>query len=317
MGHLPQYYTADPNNGKRNMRDNWQEVTDRILHELENGALPWVKPWSSTAGANVPCNAVTNRPYSGTNVVLLWISAQGKFPTPRYLTFNQAKAAGGMVRKGEHGYRVVFVKQLIVKGEENETRPRTIPMLREFTVFNVAQCDGLPDNVTNGKPARVRNAGTRDELADAFVATTGATINEGSGEAYYAPGADYISLPTFAAFKSPDHYYNTAFHELGHWTGHKSRLDRDLKHRFGTEAYAAEELVAELTAAFLCAEFSFDGELRHAGYIASWIKLLKGDKKAFFTAASKAQQAADYMRQLALGDSVEGAEGDVELAVAA
>jgi antirestriction protein ArdC len=134
------------------------------------------------------------------------------------------------------------------------------------------------------------------------VTRPGAAIREGFGEAYYRPSDDYISLPRFEAFRSAAHFYGVAFHELGHWTGHKSRLDRDLRHRFGERAYAAEELVAELCAAFLCAEFSIDGDLRHAGYIASWIGLLKADNRAFFTACSKAQAAADYLRGLALGD---------------
>jgi antirestriction protein ArdC len=218
------------------MRDLYTEVSSRIIAELESGALPWVKPWSATPGQNVPCNAVSNRPYSG---------------------------------------------------------------------CNVAQCDNLPEHIVNGKPQRVRNPDTRDELADSFMAATNADIKEGAGEAYYQPGHDFINMPAFAAFKGADHFYNVAFHELTHWTGHKSRLDRDLRGRFDRQAYAAEELIAELGAAFLAAEFGFDGDVRHAGYIASWIGLLKSDKRAFFTAASKAQQAADYLRGLALREPVE------------
>jgi antirestriction protein ArdC len=129
---------------------------------------------------------------------------------------------------------------------------------------------------------------------------TGASIREGYGEAYYRPGDDFISLPRFEAFNSAAHFYGTAFHELGHWTGHKSRLDRDLRHRFGEKAYAAEELIAELCAAFLCAEFSINGDLRHAAYIQTWIGLLRADSRAFFTASNKAQAAVDYLRGLAL-----------------
>jgi len=177
------------------------------------------------------------------------------------------------------------------------------PMLREYTVFNVDQCDGLPENIRAGRPGRVRNLDTRDALVDEFLRATGADLREGHGEAYYAPGQDYISMPAFEAFKSAAHFYGTAFHEIGHWTGHKSRLDRDLRHRFGERAYAAEELVAELCAAFLCAEFSLDGDLRHAGYIQHWISLLRSDRRAFFTACSKAQAAADYLRGLALAEA--------------
>jgi len=144
-----------------------------------------------------------------------------------------------------------------------------------------------------------------DKLADDFLRATGADIREGHGEAYYVPRHDYISMPAFEAFKGADHFYNVAFHELTHWTGHRSRLDRDLKKRFDVRAYAAEELVAELGAAFLSAEFGFDGDVRNAGYIANWIDLLKSDKRAFFTACSKASQAADYLRGLALADAIE------------
>jgi antirestriction protein ArdC len=282
-------------------RDLYAEVSARIIAELEAGAAPWVKPWSATAGANPPCNAVTNRPYSGCNVILLWLARGRGWPTPRFLTFKGAIDAGGNVRKGEHGTKVIFVKQLRIKeGDSDEADTRLIPMLREHTVFNVAQCENLPDNIKAGKPMRIRNPDTRDALADEFLRSTGADIREGSGEAYYVPSCDFISMPAFGAFKSADHFYNVAFHELTHWTGHKSRLDRDLRHRFGERAYAAEELVAELGAAFLCAEVGFDGDVRNAGYIATWIDLLKSDKRAFFTACSKASQAADYLRGLAL-----------------
>jgi antirestriction protein ArdC len=282
-------------------RDLYQHVSNRIIAELEAGAAPRVKPWSATPGQNVPCNAVSNRPYSGCNVVLLWMAANAGYRTPRYLTFKQALELGGHVRKAEHGHRVYFVKQLQVR-EPDSDDVRVVPMLREYTVFNIDQCEGLPDRVLAQGPAKVRNGDERDPTIDEFLAASGANIREGHGKAYYRPGDDFISLPAFAAFKSAAHFYGVAFHELGHWTGHRSRLDRDLRGRFGEKAYAAEELVAELCAAFLCAEFSIDGDLRHAGYIQSWIRLLKGDSRAFFTAASKAQAAADYLRGLALRD---------------
>jgi antirestriction protein ArdC len=284
-------------------RDLYSEVTGRIVPELEAGAAPWIKPWSATPGANTPCNAVTSRPYSGCNVVLLWMAQAAGYRTPRYLTFKQALELGGNVHRGEHGTKVYFVKQLQVadrNGEEGETR--IVPMLREYRVFNVDQTEGLPDRIMRAGDMKPRNPDARDATIDDFLACSGATIREGAGEAYYRPGEDCISLPAFAAFKSAATFYSTAFHELGHWTGNKSRLDRDLRNRFGEKAYAAEELVAELCAAFLCAEFSIDGGLRHAGYIQSWIGLLKADNRAFFTAASRAQAAADFLRGLALRD---------------
>src|SRR5689334_12357464 len=266
-------------------RDLYAEVSARIIAELERGAAPWVKPWSVIPGQNVPQNAITNRPYSGCNVILLWLARNRGWASPRFLTYKQALETGGNVRKGQHGAKVYFVKQLHVKEDEaDDAEARLIPMMREYTVFNVDQCDGLPDVIRTGKPMRVRNPDTRDRLADEFLQATRADIREAHGEAYYVPSHDFISMPAFAAFKGADHFYNVAFHELTHWTGHKSRLDRDFKPRFGSHAYAAEELVAELGAAFLSAEFGFDGDVRNAGYIASWIELLKGDKRAFFTA---------------------------------
>jgi antirestriction protein ArdC len=234
----------------------------------------------------------------------LWIAQAAGYRTPRYLTFKQAFELGGHVRKGERGTKVYFVKQLEMR-DDQDTSTRLVPMLREYTVFNVDQCDGLTDSVTMGKPMRVRNPDARDDLADQFLRSTGADIREGHGEAYYVPSRDFISMPAFAGFKGADHFYNVAFHELTHWSGHKSRLDRDLKNRFGSRDYAAEELIAELGAAFLCAEFGFDGDVRNAGYIASWIELLKADKRAFFTACSQASKAADYLRGLALAEQTE------------
>jgi antirestriction protein ArdC len=285
-------------------RDIYADVSARIVAELEAGAAPWIKPWSASPGANTPCNAATNRPYSGCNVVLLWMAQTAGYATPRFLTFKQALELGGNVRKGERGTKVYFVKQLQVrdKGADDGSATRLIPMMREYTVFNVDQCENLPTRITTPSEVKARNLDERDATIDEFLASSGATIREGFGEAYYRPGDDLVSLPRFEAFKNAAHFYSTAFHELGHWTGHKSRLARDLRHRFGEKAYAAEELVAELCSAFLCAEFSIDGDLRHAGYIQNWITLLKTDSRAFFTACSKAQAAADLLRGLALSD---------------
>lgn len=210
------------------------------------------------------------------------------------------------MRKGEHGTKVYFVKQLQIKdGDGEEADTRLVPMLREHTVFNVSQCDNLPDSIMVGRPMRVRNPDARDALVDQFLHSTGADIQEGHGEAVYVSSYDFMSMPAFEAFKGADHFYCTAFHELTHWTGHKSRLDRHLKNRFGSREYAAEELIAELGAAFLCAEFGFDGDVRHAGYVASWIELLKVDKRAFFTACNRASGAAEYPRGMALTEPAE------------
>jgi antirestriction protein ArdC len=283
--------------------DLYTGVSARIVAELEAGAAPWTKPWSATPGANTPCNALTNRPYSGCNVVLLWMAQTAGYAVPRFLTFKQALELGGNVRKGERGTKVYFVKQLQVRDAADEAEAtRVVPVMREYTVFNVDQCEKLPQRITSPGEFKPRNSDQRDATIDDFLADSGANIREGFGEAYYRPSDDVIRLPRFEAFKNAAHFYSTAFHEMGHWTGHKSRLARDLRQRFGDRAYAAEELVAELCSAFLCAEFSIDGDLRHAGYIQNWIGLLKADSRAFFTACSKAQAAADYLRSLALSD---------------
>jgi antirestriction protein ArdC len=302
-------------------KDVYADVTARILAELATGAAPWVKPWSSLPGCNHPHNACTGRPYSGCNVVLLWMAAQsGGWPTLRFLTFKQTGDLGGNVRKGEKGTKVYFVKQLQFRDkdaapDEISSKDKIVPMMREYTVFNVAQCEGLPPKILQPSTKAPRNHDARDMLADEFVAATGADIREGHGQAMYVPSQDFIGLPAFTAFKNADNFYSTSFHELGHWTGHKSRLDRGegMRGRFGDKAYAAEELVAELCSAFLCAEFNLDGDLRHAGYIEDWSALLKADNRAFFTACSKAQAAADHLRGLALREPVE----QPELAMAA
>ena len=218
-------------------RDLYAEVSARIVAELEAGAAPWVKPWSATPGANTPCNAVSNRPYSGCNVVLLWMAQAAGYRTPRFLTFKQALELGGNVRKGERGTKVYFVKQLQVRdqGADDSSATRLIPMMREYTVFNVDQCENLPDSISTGKPMRVRNPDTRDELADDIPALNRRGHPRGPRRGLSTCRADdFISMPAFAGFKGADHFYNVAFHELTHWTGHKSRLDRDLKNRFGS-----------------------------------------------------------------------------------
>lgn len=179
--------------------DLYAEVSARIVAELEAGAAPWVKPWSATPGANTPCNAVSNRPYSGCNVVLLWMAQAAGYRTPRFLTFKQARELGGSVRKGQHGTKVYFVKQLQVrdKGADDDTATRLVPMLREYTVFNVEQCENLPAEVVSLGEVKPRNMDEREATIDEFLAGTGATIREGFGEAYYRPGDDVISLPRF------------------------------------------------------------------------------------------------------------------------
>ena len=285
------------------MSDLYQDVTNRIVEKLEHGTLPWVRGWNT--GSGLPANAVSNRPYSGINTLLFWLAADRGYARPRYLTYKQAIECGGHVRKGEHGQHVVYFKQLQIEDKEHD-ETKTIPMLRTYTVFNEAQCDDLPEHVRVGTGNGVANPDSREALADEFIRSTGADFREGAGKPCYVPSKDFITVPAWTDFHSRPEYYAAAFHELVHWTGHKSRLDRDLRSRFDEHAYAAEELIAELGAAYLCAEFGFDNSTNdnHAAYLASWIDLLKSDKRAIFTAASKAQKAADYLRELAIAEPI-------------
>lgn len=280
----------------------YQKVTDQIVAQLKNGVVPWVRPWSATAGRNTPCNALTNRPYSGVNTLLLWQASAHGFTVPRFITFKQANTCGGRIRRGQNGFKVYFVKRMQTKREDDniDDTVKSYTILREYTVFNIDQCDGLPDEIINPHPPKVINKDERHELADEFVRQSGVDLRLGSGQAYYSPGPDCVFLPNWESFKDRDAYYNTTFHELTHWTGHKSRLDRDLRNRFGSRAYAAEELIAELGAAYLCAEFGFDNHVRSASYIDNWITLFNHDNRAIFTAASKANKAAEYLRSLVL-----------------
>jgi antirestriction protein ArdC len=292
-------------------RDMYQEITDKIVAELEAGTAPWVKPWRSTAGLNTAMNITTKRPYSGVNVLIIMMAmAANGWVKPHFISFKQAKEAGGTVRGGEKATMICFTKKIIGKDKNDPDKEKVFGILKTFPVFNVAQCDNLPAKYTDPEPAKPLNSDERDTLIDEFVATTKADIREGFGEAFFRPSGDFISMPSFESFKSGDHFNATRFHELAHWTGHTPRLDRKFGQRFGDQSYAAEELVAELTSAFLCAEFDIDGDLRHAGYLATWLKLLKSDPKAIFTASAAAQKAADFLRGLALQDETEATDSE-------
>lgn len=258
---------------------------------MERGVVPWTKPWKTDKSVGImPANAITGRAYSGINVPILWDSTdRNGYPSHQWLTYKQAQAAGGNVKKGEKSTHVVFTKPLVYKDEADEERRAS--MLREYNVFNVQQIDGLEIKEPAPKPEPERHA-----VVDAFIAATGADIRLGGDRACFVPSKDFIILPHASAFKGIEHFYATSLHECGHWAGAEKRLNRNLTGRFGTKAYAAEELIAELTAAFLCAHLGIKGELRHADYIANWLELLRSDDRAIFTAASKASQAANHLR---------------------
>lgn len=270
----------------------YQSVTNSIIKSLEEGVAPWTRPWKfARANGIMPNNGATNRPYSGINVIILWAKREEHhYSTPNWMTYRQAAGLCAQVRAGEKSTTVVFTKKLSIKDKDSEEE-KTVGMLKTFNVFNEDQIDGLPVY-----EAEVLPPAQRDERLECFIDKTRALIRVGGNRAYYDTTCDLIAVPPKHQFRSLEQFYATNLHELSHWTGAKQRLDRDLGKRFGTQSYAAEELVAELSAAFLCAHLGIAGELRHAEYIATWITLLKEDDRAIFTAASKASQAADYLR---------------------
>jgi antirestriction protein ArdC len=283
----------------------YDEVTGRIIAELEEGRFPWVQPWRSSgaAGLGLPHNALTSRSYSGVNILILWgaVIDQG-WPTQGWLTFRQALTAGGHVRKGERGTSIVYADRFTPEAEKDRAREtgedaRAIPFLKRFTVFNVAQCDGLPPDLVGDPAAPLEPRRDCDilQLAEAVIAASGVAVRIGGDEAFYVLARDYVQLPPQPAFFEPVDYYRTALHELTHATGHEARLARKILNPFGTKDYAREELVAELGSAFLCAALGIEPTVRHADYLSSWLQVLREDNRAIFRAASAASKAADWL----------------------
>lgn len=292
-------------------RSLYDEVTAQIIAQLEEGVFPWVKPWNTgNAVTGLPRNAISGRHYSGINILILWGAViDGGYLSQDWLTFPQALAAGGCVRKGEKGRTIFYADRFTPDDERqkegeggagNADRPRSIPFLKRFTVFNAAQCDGLPEKLTT-EPAPLPQRELHDQ-AEALIAAAEADFRTGGTKAFYNVGADFVQVPPQPAFTHQIDYYRTALHELGHWTGHKTRLGRDQSGNFGTALYAREELCAELASAFLCAALGIMPTVRHADYLGSWLAVLRQDNRAIFKAASQASKAADYL--LAFTDQV-------------
>lgn len=272
--------------------DIYQTVTDSIIAALETEVKPWVCPWQRTPGmSGLPSNYATGTAYSGMNIMLLWCSASKQgFCDSRWMTYKQAKAVGGQVRKGEHGTTAIFYTTLEKENDNGETD--YIPMLKTFTVFNVEQIDGLPLSDEAVFPAETFEPFPR---AEALFHSSGATIIEKGQNAFFTPSTDEIRLPERYLFADAANFYATGLHELVHWSGAKSRLNREIKGKFGSEGYAFEELVAELGSAFLMADLGIVGEVQHESYIASWLKALRNDKRYIFKAASAASKAHRYL----------------------
>lgn len=292
----------------------YEEVTARVIAELEAGRLPWVQPWgSSGAGPSLPRNARTARPYSGINILILWGAViEHGWPSQGWLTFRQALEAGGNVRKGEHGTSVVYADRFIPRGEkarasETGDDAKAVPFLKRFTVFNVAQCEGLRDGLApEPVPLPEREI---VPLAEAVIAASGVDFRIGGDRAFYAPAPDFVQVPPQPAFFEQVNYYRTCLHELTHATGHPARLNRKLVNAFGSKGYALEELVAEMGSAFLCAALGIQPTVRHADYLGSWLEVLREDLsddpavrgtggrkgQAIFRAASAASRAAEWL----------------------
>lgn len=297
----------------------YDEITDKIIAELEAGRLPWVQPWGTAATKAplaMPRNAATGRRYSGINVLILWGAVvEHGFPGQSWLTFRQALALGGNVRKGERGTTVVYADRFVPNDEKRRAREtgdeaQSIPFLKRFTVFNAAQCENLPDDIAIVAPPPP--PGLIEPQIEALIRATGIDFRIGGNRAFYVPALDYVQVPPPQAYFEPINWHRTALHELGHATGHPSRLGRDMAGSFGSKKYAFEELVAEMNAAFCCASLGIVPTVRHADYIGSWLEVLREDNRAIVRAASQASKAADWLLGFAPGLALRTPELDDE-----
>lgn len=308
------------------MSDIYLDVTNKIVSALSQGVIPWIKPWTtsgSSADAPFPINAINRRPYAGINIPLLWAEARLRgYRQDRWLTYNQARKAGGHIRKGEQSTLAVLYKPMskeahdedgqVVLDEQGNVKMVQFALLRTHCLFNIEQTEGLPNDEQHHDDGEDPVMFIEYAPAERLLAASGARIEHRYGDdAFYLPIRDLIQLPTKAQFVDVGSYYATALHELTHWSGHHARLNREGitgRHAFGSAAYAFEELVAEMGAAFLCALTGTQGELRHEEYLASWLKILKEDKRAIFRASGLAREASEYLVELQLDQASETTE---------
>jgi antirestriction protein ArdC len=280
--------------------DLYSRITDKVIAQLEKGVAPWQQPWA-TIGGGLPMNIISRKRYRGINVMLLWATANDNgYESNLRATYRQWDMLGGHVTRGEHGTKIIYWNvntEAVLNEDTGEEREEKRFFLREYTVFNLSQCGGEALN-------RFRNARPVREFidygpAEKAIAATGADIRHGGNRAFFDTVNDFIRLPVKKAFESEAAYYGVALHELAHWTGHESRLNRiDKLARFGDKSYSAEELVAELAGAFLTAALGVPNERtldNAAAYLGHWLEVLKSDRKAIFTAATAASAAADYV----------------------
>lgn len=297
------------------MRDIYQEVTNKILGQMERASAyqrAWISPNASAGKASArPVAVASDKPYRGINVPLLWSAGYG---AAQWGTYRAWQDKGAQVRKGEKATHILFWKKCERRAEPgadaDENGNRSFLMAREYPVFNAEQVDGFAAPAPEPMPAPALAPGAgADTLAhvEAFIAASGARVRFGGDRAFYSPAADLIQMPARAQFvgtktsNPTESFYRTMLHELGHWTGHATRNARDFRGRFGDKAYAFEELIAEMASAFVNADLGIQqGPIQdHANYLASWLTVLRADKRAIFTAASKAEAAAGFLHALA------------------
>lgn len=284
-------------------QDLFDQVTDQLIADIDAGARDWRMPWHTIAEAASPTN-LEGRPYRGLNA--LWLpmaAAVNGWSTGVWGTYRSWQRHGAQVRRGSTGTPVVFWKSTtdtVLVDDATESTERTRLVARTYAVFAAEQVDGAADLAARRtRPARDTPGRFAD--AEAFFTAVGARVIEGGNLAGYDPESDTIRIPTLAQFRTAAHYYATRAHETAHWTGHPDRLARDLTTRFGSDAYAAEELVAELAAAMWCARAGISAVTRpdHAGYLASWLRVLRCHPRALVTVSSRAQAALDYLDRAA------------------
>ena len=304
---FPEIFREDSTMKYKRTGDIRKGINQRFIEALKHGAPPWIKPWGDSDCGHRPINAATGHIYSGINVSILWSEAiRSGFETDRWLTLRQANSLGGRVTKGQRGTTVVVYKQLKVRRRpadcndiDAEETSDFIRLMKGYTVFNVEQCTGIPDRVISAPlPAQWTELSSVTEFVDA----AGADIVHGKDSAVYEPNPDRILMPAKAAFEDRAGYYPTLFHEMVHWTGHPSRLNRPgirNTKQLDPREYAFEEMVAEIGSAYLCADFGIQGELRHDSYVLSWIEVLDSDPKAIFAAAAQAEQAVGFLKEVA------------------
>jgi len=292
--------------------DVYQKITDQIIAELEKGSVPWLRPWRE-GEPPFPVNALSGRPYQGINIPLLWSRAsRGSFASDRWLTFHQLSSLGGHVHKGEKSSLAVLylprsqeetdTDGRTVMDENGEPKMRHFGLIREFRLFNLSQCEGLPGSLYDPFPRPVNPV----DAAETLALNSGVTLrHRRQSQAYYKPAADLVMMPHPQQFESSEAYYATLLHELTHATGHPSRLNRPgiAGNGHNHALYAAEELVAEMGAAFLCAQTGIQGKLQHASYIGYWLDILRQDKRAVIRASGMARNACEWLLNPSLQDS--------------